>query len=157
RSRRCSGRNSVGLSWSACSAIDCFEKCSASRASWHPSSPRQARAGVSLPSWEETAIEYRPALADRTAGSHSSTCCAKALRFPRFILHACLHLPELQHRLDRTGKTVSLVAVGHMRRVLLDVVGGISHRKRDAAFGKHRQVVLHIADRRNRPARHSPP
>src|ERR1700675_459150 len=36
-------------------------------------------------------------------------------------------LSELQHRLDRTGKSVALVAVGHMRRVLLDVVGGIAH------------------------------
>ena len=59
-------------------------------------------------------------------------------------------LSELQHRLDRGGKPVVLVAAGHMRRVLLDVVGGVAHRKRDAAFGKHWQVVLHVADGRDR-------
>jgi hypothetical protein len=61
----------------------------ASRASRHPSSPRQARAGVNLPSWEETAVGHRPALADR-AGQQKRIRRAKTLRTPRFILHASL-------------------------------------------------------------------
>jgi hypothetical protein len=36
----------------------------ASRASRRPSSPWRARAGVSLPIWEETAVGHRLALAD---------------------------------------------------------------------------------------------
>jgi hypothetical protein len=61
----------------------------ASRASRHPSSPRQARAGVNLPSWEETAVGHRLALADR-AGRQKRIRRAKTLRTPRFILHASL-------------------------------------------------------------------
>src|SRR6266436_3686153 len=33
-----------------------------------------------------------------------------------------------------------------MRRQLLDVVGGVAHRDRDAAVFEHRQIVLHVAD-----------
>jgi hypothetical protein len=51
-------------------------------------------------------------------------------------------LSELQHRLDRSGKSVALVAVGHVRRVLLDAVGRIAHRKRNAAPGKHRKIKI---------------
>jgi hypothetical protein len=61
----------------------------ASRASRHPTSPRQARAGVNLPSWEEEAVEHRLALADR-AGRQKRIRRAKTLRIPRFILHAGL-------------------------------------------------------------------
>jgi hypothetical protein len=62
---------------------------SGSRASRHPTSPRQARAGVNLPSWEEEAVGHRLALADR-AGRLKRIRRAKTLRISRFILHAAL-------------------------------------------------------------------
>jgi hypothetical protein len=61
----------------------------ASRASRHPSSPWQARAGVNLPSWEDTTVRHRLALADR-AGQQERIRRAKTLRIPRFILQAVL-------------------------------------------------------------------
>ena len=47
------------------------------------------RGWVGPPSWEEKAVGYRLALADRT-GQHKRIRRAKTLRAPRFILHAGL-------------------------------------------------------------------
>ena len=40
-----------------------------------------------------------------------------------------------------------------MRRLLLDVVGGIAHRDGQAAHLEHRQIVLHVADGGDRVGR----
>jgi len=58
-------------------------------------------------------------------------------------------LAEFQNRLDGAGKAVVLIGFGDMGGVPLDVVGRVAHGERHAAFGEHRQIVLHIPDGRD--------
>ena len=64
-------------------------------------------------------------------------------------------LVVLHHDIDRPGKTLVLVRRRDMRRLPLDVVGRVAHRDRQAASSKHRQIVLHVADRGDRVGRNA--